>query len=238
MFLIANTSLLHLNAIKSKRQRLEWIIESSHDAREGDFIAVWLCRRFFFYFFFLLLWELCSCHDCKWWRSARRKQKWNRERGPGLPQRSVHRQSKCCEAALTDGGFWSKKLVDQDCSRTCVFIGGLIHNSLAASPRPILGLARHVEMTATCFMVFCCFSSSISPATYISWFDLKRSSACFTFPFFANAPNTSASTRTLRSHLPVCIGPFGVTRCHHRCVLTEKPPWELQSRARKEKKRV
>lgn len=53
MFLVANTSLFHLSAFKSKRRQLKWIIDSSHDARVGDFIALWLCGRLFF------LQELC-----------------------------------------------------------------------------------------------------------------------------------------------------------------------------------
>lgn len=121
--------------------------------------------------------------------------------------------------------------------RVFLLVDSTIH-SLQAPP-PALGLARHVEMTATCFTVFCCFSSSISPCCLYLLVWLKEKLCMFHFSsFFANAPNTSASTRTLRSHLPVCIGPFGVTRSHHRCVLTEKPPWQLQSRARKEKKQV
>lgn len=211
MFLITNTSLLHLTAIKSKRQRLEWIIESSHDAREGDFIAVWFCRRFFFFFTsrtLFLSWLQMVALSKKKTEVKQREGAWT---SPALSAQT--------KQVLWGSAYGQWLLIQETCW------SGLLQNVCFLWQQLVL----------RCFVVFL---PLFPPAAYISWFDLKRSSACFTFPFFANAPNTSASTRTLRSHLPVCIGPFGVTRSHHRCVLTEKPPWQLQSRARKEKKQV
>lgn len=171
-----------LTAIKSKRQQLVWIIESSRDAWEGDFSTLRLRRRLFSFKSFVLVMTANS--------GARREEHRSETERASLdfPSDSVHRQSKCCEAALAD--FWSKKLVDQDHSMC-------FDSTIGSRPcgHPCTqGLAGHVEMRATRLMLFGCFSFFPFPySADFSWLDWKNSAG---FSFCKRHKHL-----TLRSHL-------------------------------------
>lgn len=195
-------------------------------SRRGIYCSVILQTPFLFFF----LQELCSCHDCKQWRSAWRKQKWNTERASlDFPSNSVHRQSQFCDAApLTDGAFWSKKLVDQDHSRTCVcLLADTTIPSLPSTHSSTLGLARHVEMTATCFLLSGCFSSSISSSCLFPWVGFRVKHCRFHFFFFLQTHQTSLLPLThFRS-------PALTSHC---AAVTYKPLWQLHFKCVRSKK--
>lgn len=150
-----------------------------------------------------------------------------------FPSNSVQRQSKFCEAALTNGGFWSKKLVDQDHSRTCVCVywrtPRFPHwHAPTAPPRGWQNMWRWQQLVSCCFGLFFFFHFLLLLIS-LSW-TYRNALQVSSTP-----PNVSALTRTLRSHLPVCVWPSGVTCSQRHGALTEKPPWQLQSQVCKEK---
>lgn len=91
-----------------------------------------------------------------------------------FPSDSVHRQSKCCEAALAD--FWSKELVDQDPSRTRVFL--LVDSTTCSQTccHPSIRGWQDMWRWQQLFLFL-----PFPPDTCVSWLDLKKSAEGFTF---------------------------------------------------------
>lgn len=157
-----------------------------------------------------------------------------------FPSNSVHRQSKCCEAVLTDGGFWSKNLLIRiTAERVCFYWRTPQFPHCHAPTTPSWcwqDMWRWQQLVVCCLVVF---SSSISTWCLFLLIGLKETLCTCHFLIFCKLTKHLCS----HSHTQVTLTSVCMTFWHDLLSPSLCFDWKtalasLQSRLCKEKKSV